>query len=292
MPRRGLGRGLDALIPTGTAPQRQAVLDVRIADITANPYQPRAEASDDDLADLSESIRRHGVIQPLVVRRVGDTYQLVAGERRWRAAQRAGLTTVPCLLRDVSDTNTLQIALVENLQRTDLTPIEAARGYDQLMREFGLTQAEVAEQVGKSRTAVTNTLRLLRLPKEIQDSLQARQISEGHARALLGIEDEATLFAIWRRVQAEGLSVRATERLVQSGHKPSVAKKRPIPPPPPSDDPHLQDAAARMQRALGTRVTIKPKPGGGGHILIEYFNDSDLTAIVESIEGSEWAATR
>ncbi|MFQ6131189.1 MAG: ParB/RepB/Spo0J family partition protein [Armatimonadota bacterium] len=291
MPRRGLGRGLDALIPTGTAPRRHAVVDVRVGEIAANPYQPRAQTPEEDLEELSQSIRRHGVIQPLVVRQVGDVYQLVAGERRWRAAQRAGLTTVPCLVRDVSDEDTLQMALVENLQRSDLTAIEAARGYEQLMRDFGATQAEVAEQVGKSRTAVTNTLRLLRLPQEIQDSLQAGGITEGHARALLGISDERALFSVWRRVQSEGLSVRATERLVKAVERPSTEKKAaPAAPLMSADDPHIVEAAERIQAALGTRVTIKPKASGGGHILIEFFNDSDLTAIVETIEGSEWAA--
>lgn len=292
MPRRGLGRGLDALIPTGTAPQREAVVDVRVDEITANPYQPRVEPSDEDLTELSESIRQHGVIQPLLVRREGNAYQLVAGERRWRAAQQAGLATVPCLVREVADADALQMALVENLQRSDLTPIEAARGYDQLMRDFGMTQAQVAEQVGKSRTAITNTLRLLRLPQEIQDSLQAGAISEGHARALLGIQDEHTLFEVWRRVQGEGLSVRATERLVQAGDKASATKKGGEAKVAVEGDPHVEEAAARIQRALGTRVSIRAKASGGGSIIIEYFNASDLTAIVESIEGSEWETAR
>lgn len=294
MPRRGLGRGLDALIPSGTTAPRQAVLDVRIEDISPNPYQPRADVSDDSLQELAESIRQHGVIQPLLVRRSGTGYELLAGERRWRAARVAGVTAVPCLVRDASDEQTLALALVENLQREDLSPAEAAQGYQRLMDEFNMTQAQVADAVGRSRSAVANTLRLLRLPDEILASLRAGRISEGHARALLGLEDEKRLFAVWRRVEEQGLTVRATERLCREGPetppaaKPAARTVREAP----TADPHYLEAAERIQRALGTKTIIRERAGGGGHIVIDFYDASDLSAIVETIEGQAWSSTR
>ena len=292
MPRRGLGRGLDALIPAGTTAPRQSVLDVRVEDIEPNPYQPRADMPDETLQELVESVRQHGIIQPLLVRRMADGYQILAGERRWRAAMAAGLTAVPCLLRDATDEQTLALALVENLQREDLSAPEAAHGYKRLMDEFELTQTEVADIVGKSRSAVANTLRLLRLPGEILASLQGGRIAEGHARALLSLDDEKQLFAVWRRVEDEGLTVRATERLCQQqkGVVPDRPRAKGRAVSVEASDPHYAEAAERIQRALGTKTTIRRRATGGGHISIEFYDASDLTAIVETIEGQAWSS--
>jgi ParB family transcriptional regulator, chromosome partitioning protein len=283
--KRGLGRGLSELISGDALAQSRSVIEVRLAEIEPNPYQPRKHMDDDSIEDLARSIERHGVVQPILVRRSGDGYQLIAGERRWRAARRAGLATIPCMVDDVNDEGALELALIENLQRDDLSGIEAALGYRRLMEEFGLTQEQVAEYVGKSRSAIANTLRLLDLPEDIRGSIQEGRISEGHGRALLGLaSNPAAMTEAWQRVSEEGLSVRDTERLVREAlsparEAPAVAQPAAAAP----IDPNLAEVQTRLQSALAAKVTIKPRGKRGGTIEIKFSNGEDLDRLVETL---------
>jgi len=292
--KKGLGRGLDALIPGGMTAQTHPVLELPPGDIEPNPFQPRMEVSEESVADLADSIKRHGMIQPLLVRRKGEKYELVAGERRWRAAQMAKAGTVPCIVRDVSDNQSLQLALIENLQREDLTAIEAAMGYQRLISDFDLTQTELGEQLGRSRVAITNALRLLTLPQEIQESIQGGEISEGHGRALLAIHEETELTETWQQVVAKKLSVRETERLVQAKAALQLAheaRRSPGEGKPGAADPYIVEAIERLQSALGTRVEIRPRRAGGGRILCSYHDAEELARLVDSMAGEEqWSS--
>jgi ParB family chromosome partitioning protein len=211
--RRALGRGLDALIPASES--KAGAAEIPIARVSPNPHQPRQDMDEETLAELASSIREHGVIQPLVVTQVGDEYQLIAGERRWRAAQLAGLTTVPAIVKETTPQQMLELALVENVQRADLNPLEEAGAYRQLIDEFGLTQEEVADRVGKSRAAIANTVRLLRLPDDVKEALGAGRISEGHARALLSLPTARLQRQVMDIVEKRGFNVRQTEDLVR-----------------------------------------------------------------------------
>ena len=283
----GLGRGLGALIPTLTeeAPA-PAGLEVDINAIEPNPYQPRASLDPEALGGLADSIRAHGVIQPLVVTRgpERDRYVLIAGERRWRAARLAGLAAVPVVVKEAAPRAMLELALVENVVRADLSPLEEAAAYRQLIDDFGLTQAAVAERVGRSRVSVTNTLRLLAAPEPVQAALSAGEISEGHARALLGLPTAADQLAALELVTGRDLTVRQTEEVVrrwQEGKRP-----RPAAPPPrhPAED-RFQD---RFQAALGTKVTFKrSRSGAGGSLTIHYASDEELDALYQRLVGED-----
>jgi ParB family chromosome partitioning protein len=285
--KKGLGRGLSALIPGAaearaetTSDQRNLRLDVDR--ITASPFQPRRIFDDAKLEELAASIRNQGIVQPLVVRPKGDQFELIAGERRWRAAVRAGLKEVPVVIREASDHEALQLALVENLQREDLNPIEEASGYRRLQEEFHWSQEEMAEKIGKSRPAVANALRLLSLPAEVQQEVAAGNLAAGQARALLGLQTQPLILSACREVIAKGLSTRETEKLVRHltlGRK----RRRPIP----IIDPDLRSVVENMQRALGTRVRLLPKARSmKGKIEIEYYSLEDLDRIVHTIAGS------
>jgi ParB family chromosome partitioning protein len=247
--------------------------------VSPNPHQPRQSISEDSLAELVASIREHGVIQPLIVTQVGDGFQLIAGERRWRAAQLAGLTTVPAIIKETTPQQMLELALVENVQRADLNPLEEAGAYRQLMDEFGLTQEEVAEQVGKSRTAVANTVRLLRLPDDVQEALAAERISEGHARALLALPTVRLQRQVLAAIEARGLNVRQTEALVRQMQaepkEPSARSEL---------SPQDQDAVDRFQQRLGTRVNLV-RGKKGGRVVIHFYSEEELQAIYEAIMG-------
>jgi len=282
--RPGLGRGLDALIPQVPPPGGRSVAEIDISTIQPNPYQPRQAIDDDTIRELAESIRAHGILQPVVVRQSDSGYQLVAGERRWRAARAAGLATIPALVRQANDLQMLQVALVENLQRENINAMDAAAAYGQLMEEFGATQEEVAEAVGKSRTAVANTVRLLKLPPEIQRAVRENRLSEGHARALLALPSGAEMHIVWRKVEADGLSVRETESLVRRIAEP-MAPSEPAAAPAPERDPNVGDLEQRLQRVLGTRVQIRPKRAGGT-IQVTFTSAEDLQRIAELIEGA------
>lgn len=280
MPRRtGLGKGLEALIPLPEA-AAQGVIEVLLASITPNPHQPRAPIRDQDLVELAASIEEHGIIQPLLVTRTPEGYQLIAGERRWRAARLAGLPAVPVLVKEVAPNEVLELALVENLQRSDLNPLEEATAYRQLIEGFGLTQEQVARRVGKSRMAVSNTLRLLKAARPVQEALLAEKISEGHARALLGLERDEAQEAALRTVLKRGLNVRQTEELVRHllGLRPleQQPKREPAP-----ETKALED---RFREALGTRVALK-KGKKGGRLVIYFYSDEELQSIYDQIVG-------
>ena len=282
--KKGLGRGLSALIPNAQEPsaagrEQHATLEVAADRITPSPFQPRRSFDEAKIEELAASIRNQGIIQPLVVRPKGDGFELIAGERRWRAAIKAGVHRVPVVLRDASDHEALQLALVENLQREDLNPIEEAGGYRRLQEEFHWSQEEMAEKVGKSRPAITNSLRLLSLPGEVQQEVSAGNLPAGQARALLGLQTEALIVAACRDVIAKGLSTRETEKMVRfllAGRK----RRRGAP----SIDPDLKSIVENLQRTLGTRVRLIPKARSSkGKIEIEYYASADLERIIQTI---------
>jgi ParB family chromosome partitioning protein len=284
MQKKGLGRGLSALIPAAPEPkQENANLEIDVERITPSPFQPRRSFDEAKIEELASSIRNQGIIQPLVVRPKADQFELIAGERRWRAAIKAGLSHVPVVVRQASDHEALQLALVENLQREDLNPIEEANGYKRLQEEFRWSQEEMAERVGKSRPAITNSIRLLALPTEVQREVALGNLPAGQARALLGLQTEPLILSACREVIAKGLSTRETEKLVRylmSGRK----RRRQIP----LIDPDLRSIVEELQRSLGTRVRLIPKARSAkGKIEIEYYTAPDLERIVHTITGKQ-----
>lgn len=284
--RGGLGRGLASLIPATGAGTATDTNQVALEAIRSNPYQPRTEWDDQQLQELAESIRTHGLIQPLIVSlgRQPETFVLIAGERRLRAARLAGLSTVPVVVKDVAPQALLELALVENLVRADLSPLEEAQAYRQLIEEFGLTQAAVAERVGRSRVSVTNTLRLLNAPDEIQAALVSEQITEGHARALLALTTAIDQIAALKDVVAKNLSVRQTEELVRKWNTRPQSVRAKLQ----GDDRRAWQHADRLQRALQTKVTVKRDAGTGqGAITIHFFDDEQLTALLNRLAGVE-----
>src|SRR4030095_1024514 len=285
LPKRGLGRGLRALIPGASEPRIETdgealSFRVEVDRITPSPFQPRRTFDEAKIEELASSIRNQGIIQPLVVRRNGDAYELIAGERRWRAAMRAGLTHVPIVVRDASDHEALQLALIENLQREDLNPIEKAKGYRRLLEESHWSQEEMAEKVGKSRPAIANSMRLLSLPTEVQQEVSSGNLPAGQARALLGLHSEPLILSAYREVLAKGLSTRETEKLVRHlllGRK----RRRQVP----LIDPDLRSVVEELQRLLGTRVRLLPKARSArGKIEIEYYSLPDLDRIIQTIK--------
>jgi len=283
-PKKGLGRGLSALIPNASEPKVEpradsSTLEVALDRITPSPFQPRRTFDEGKIEELAASIRNQGIIQPLVVRPKGEDFELIAGERRWRAAMKAGLTRVPVVVRDADDHEALQLALVENLQREDLNPIEEANGYRRLQEEFQWNQEEMAERVGKSRPAVANSIRLLGLPAEVQQEVSAGNLPAGQARALLGLHTEPLIISACREVIAKGLSTRETEKMVRhliTGRK----RRRSVP----LIDPDLKSIVEELQRSLGTRVRLLPKARSAkGKIEIEYYTSADLERIIQTI---------
>ncbi len=275
--RPALGRGLSALIPEAPVvpPTVERGLDVDTDLLRPNPYQPRGQVDDSRIDDLARSIRSHGVIQPIVVRRAADgAYEIVAGERRWRASQRAGLLKVPVVIRDVPDDRLLAAALIENIQREDLNPIEEAQAYRRLADDLGLTQDQIADAVGKDRSSIANHVRLLRLPNEIRENLAAGALSMGHARAILGLADEAAQLRVSRDVVAKHLSVRETEALVAKAGQPPVKRAEQ------QKDVHTRAAEDRLRFSLGTRARIVRK-GRGGRIEIDFTNENELQRLFE-----------
>ena len=284
--RSGLGRGLESLIPgIGAETDRGSASAVDIDALEPNPLQPRVRWDEEQLEALAASIREHGIIQPIVVSRPGQVkpYQIIAGERRWRAALRAGLASVPILVREATPAQILELALVENIQRADLNPIEEALAYRQLTVEFGLKQSEIAARVGRSRPSIANTLRLLGAPEAIREAVANEQISAGHAKALLAIDDPIVQEELLNQVIRNGLSVRETERLVQ---RLLESSSRRTTPPTRRVDPTLQTLVSDLQRVLGTKVEIK-RSGQKGRIVIDFFSDEELNAILGRIVGTE-----
>jgi len=259
---------------------------VRLSSITPNPHQPRSPIRDQDLVELAASIEEHGVIQPLIVAKTVDGYQLIAGERRWRAARLAGLPQVPAVVKDAAPKEMLELALVENVQRADLNALEEAQAYHQLMDEFGLTQEEVAKRVGKSRTAVANTLRLLNATRAVKEALLANRISEGHARALLGLEKAEAQESALGVVQNKRLSVRQTEELVRRRLGEEKRPKRKPSPKTRARKAETKGLEDDFRRALGTKVDLM-REGEGGRLVIHFYSDEELDALYERIVGSE-----
>ncbi len=287
--KRGLGKGLEALLTEGERRTTRRLMDditeeIPIDQIAPNPHQPRRRFDEEALAELAASIRVHGVLQPLILARADPTspvpYYIVAGERRWRAAKMAGLTHVPAIVKDATRQQLVEWALVENVQRTDLNPLEAAAAYKSLIDGFGLTQAQVAERVGKSRAAVANTLRLLNLPPEAQAALLEGKISEGHGRALLALDDPDMQRRVLKHIIEKGLSVRETEALVRRIVQGDKTEKKP--PEKPSLPPELQAVERAFRDVLGTKVDVR-KGKRGGQIVIHFYSDEELQAIYEAI---------
>jgi ParB family chromosome partitioning protein len=274
--RPALGRGLSALIPDApAAPQPSARPQEVDADLlTPNPFQPRTVMDEARIEELARSIRANGIIQPIVVRKAGTGYQIIAGERRWRAAQQAGLLKVPIVVRDTPDDQLLAAALIENLQREDLNPIEEAHAYRRLADELHLTQDQIADAVGKDRSSIANTLRLLKLPREMRDGVSAGTLTMGHARALLGLPDEAAQLRVGREVIAKQMSVRETEVLVKKTVEPAPS---PVEPP---KDVHTRAAEEKLRFALGTRVRILRKRRGG-RIEVDFGSEDELQRLYE-----------
>lgn len=296
--KRGLGKGLDSLIPTNvmmesevkhatvstaSSPEEEkdGTLMVKLSKVEPNRKQPRKNFDEDSLQELAESLKQFGMLQPILVQNRGDYYEIIAGERRWRAAKIAGLKEVPVIVRELTDQEIVEISLIENIQREDLNPIEEAQAYKRLLTEFHLKQDEVAERVSKSRTAVTNSMRLLKLCDEVQKMVVDDMISTGHARALISIEDPEEQYLIAQKIFDEKLSVREVEKLVKDLHKP--------PKPPKEENKTLQaiyqEISERLKQSLSTKVSVSAKQNGAGKIEIEFYNHEDLERLLERITG-------
>ena len=277
MKKEVLGRGLEALLSTDlkeSVSETERVKELDLGDIDANPHQPREHFDDEHLGELAESIRKHGVLQPVVVRRAGDRYQLVVGERRVRASRLAGRATIPAIVRDIDDDDSLKFALLENLQREDLTPVEEARGYAALRDEYKLSVKDIAGMLGKDRSTVANTLRLLKLPPRVIELLEQGRLTAGHARAILSVEGEAAQVEWAERVVSQGFTVRETEEAAPA--KKAKKKRRR------QADPQLAAVEERAELRFGTRVRISPRRKGGV-ITIDYYSTEELEAILEKM---------
>ncbi|MFT4112558.1 ParB/RepB/Spo0J family partition protein [Silvibacterium sp.] len=294
--RRALGRGLDTLLPRAAAPApakpepepeaKPQVIEgtpreVPVGDIDRNPYQTRTRFDEAQLNELAASVAATGVVQPILVRPLPNgRFQLIAGERRWLASQRAGKETIPAILRTVSDEQAMEMTIVENLQRTDLNPMEQARAYDRLAGEFKMTQEQMAKRTGKDRASVSNFLRLLRLPEAIQTRVEAGELSFGHARALLALENPETILSAAQKVMALSMSVRQTESYVQGILNPEKKEKGKEKENRQAGDPNVREAELRLQRALGLKVRIEDKKGRG-RVIIEYARLEDFDTLFE-----------
>jgi ParB family chromosome partitioning protein len=275
--KSALGKGLDALIPTEKIGQGYVILG--IDEIKPNTYQPRKDFDEEAIKELASSIQEKGIIQPIVVRKSENTYEIIAGERRWRAAQRVGITRVPVIIKDVSDREALELALVENLQREDLNPIEEATAYEQLIEDFGLTHEDISKRIGKERSTITNQLRLLKLPEEVREALIKGEITAGHARAILGLKSLNKAKEVLEAIRSQKLSVRRTEVLVKklSEDKQTVIRPNDV-------APYIKHLTDGLKKALGTQVKIIDK-GGSGKIEIEYYSNDELERLIEILRG-------
>lgn len=280
--KKGLGRGLDALLGDYTQPTPEGVQELDIHLIDTNAGQPRKDFDQEKLQELADSIRQHGVVQPILLRQNGERYVIVAGERRFRAARLAGLEKVPAIVKDLDEAQVMEVALIENLQREDLNPIEEAAAIRFLMQQHDLTQEEVSKRLSKSRPAIANSLRLLTLPEPVQAYLRNGKLQAGHARALAGLQDPEAQAVLADKIVGEGLSVRAAESLArEQGQKPPRQKKEP-----PATDPDLAAAEASLREWLGTKVSIQGN-SQRGRIVIEYYNAELLQGIYDLLRGGE-----
>ncbi len=274
---KGLGRGLEAIFAE-EVPAENTPVGIRLSEIEPNPRQPRQDFDPVALEELAQSIRENGIITPITLRKTGDTYQIIAGERRWRASRLAGLTEIPAIVLDVDENTAYALALIENLQREDLNPMEEAEGYRRLTQELGLTQEQAAQRVGRSRPAVANALRLLSLPKSVETLLREKQLSAGHARALLPLEREEVMLKAAHTILEQQLSVRQTEALVKQLQKAPADKPEKTP------DIYVQDLERAMAAFTGHKITIR-HGAKKGKITIEYYGNEDLEAVCEALKG-------
>jgi len=281
MGSKRLGKGLGALLPSVDVTEDDVVNEVDISELRANPYQPRKQFDPDSLEELAESIKEHGIIQPLVVRKSIHGYEIVAGERRFRAGKKAGLTKVPVVIRDFTDEQMMEIALIENLQREDLNPMEIANAYKKLMDHFSMTQEELAARVGKSRPHVANFLRLLQLPSAIQEDVSRGTLSMGHARALLGVKEPDVQMKLAEKVKREGASVRQLEEWIQQINQNGIKKKKPKKAE--KVEPQIKRYEEMLQETFNTPVRIRHGKRKG-KIEIEYFSQSELERLVELLQ--------
>lgn len=289
MTRKALGRGLGALLSADRGEPVQQSHRVEIESIDPNPLQPRSFFDESKLQELAQSIRENGLVQPLVVRRKGVRYELIAGERRWRAAQSLGLKQVPITILDVPDEKLLELALIENIQREELNAIEEAQAYQKLIEQIGLTQDELAKRVGRDRSYITNYLRLLRLPDDLKDLVQRGELSTGHARTILSLTDENAQRRLAKTIIAEQLSVREVERLVRNeAPRAERSKSKPR-----TQDPNVATAETKLRRKFGTKVRIIQQPGSQrGRIELEFYSADDLNRIYELLLESRSAAAQ
>ncbi|MBU1487073.1 ParB/RepB/Spo0J family partition protein [bacterium] len=278
-----LGRGLGTLLEDVRLDE-EIIREIEVGKIIPNPYQPRTHFDEGKLEELAASIKEKGVLQPVVLRLSGSNYELVAGERRWRAAKMAGMSRIPAIIRDLNNRDMLKICLIENIQRQNLNPIEEARAYKLLISEFNLVQEDVAKQVGKDRSTVTNMLRLLNLPLEVQKLLEEEKLSMGHARALLGIDNPVLRIEIAKRIIARDLSVREVEKTIQRIKKRNVSRETSKVF---SQDPLIVSYEERLMRSLGTKVKIHPAKKDRGRIEIDYYSLEDFDRIFERLQGEE-----
>jgi len=279
MSARSLGKGLGALIPDIDEPSATVdVAEILVDDISVNPHQPRQDFDSAALEELAASINENGIVQPITVRQKDGKYELIAGERRLRAVKLINMRSVPAYVMSVDDENMLQLALIENIQREDLNPIDIAHAYNDLIETHGLTHGEVADRVGKNRSTVANFLRLLTLPNEIKDALRRGEVSQGHARALLALKDVSKIKSLFRKLMKKGLSVRQVEEIIKSGDGVSqtfsLKKSKPL------KSPQLKAIENNLMMKLGTKVKIRAK-GSGGELLVEYYSDEDLDRLIE-----------
>jgi ParB family chromosome partitioning protein len=276
--KRGLGKGLGALIPENEEPDKNSIVEIKITDIEANENQPRKAFDDETLTDLSESIKEHGVVQPIIVRKLGNSYQIIAGERRWRASRLAGKRTIPAIVKECSNLEVMELALIENLQREDLNSIEEAQAYKSLIEEYKMTQEDISKKIGKSRPAIANSLRLLQLPQAIKNLIAEGRITQGHARALLAISGEKRQLEVAEKIITEQLNVRQIEKMAKET---KVKKKKQTPLS--NYQIEINQLEERLKAALGTKVTIQHK-NNKGKIEIEYYSNEELDRILELLE--------
>ncbi len=282
----GLGMGLDAIFDDNTLEEKESIRHVRLTEVEPNKNQPRKRFDDAEIQTLADSIREHGLIQPITVRTIVDgRYQIVAGERRWRACKMAGVSEIPIIVRELSDEDTAKIALIENVQRADLNPIEEAAAYKQLIEQYGVTQEAIAKMVGKSRSVIANSVRLLNLPEEVQDMLKNDEISVGHAKALAAIEDEETMIEVARKAAEGLLTVRAIERLAAE-----LAKGEDVPEAKSDADRRIINYYTEMEislhERLGRKVKINAGKNGKGSLVIDFFDKEDLNSIADLLANS------
>ena len=279
MNRKALGKGIEALIPSfekGTSEEEftSGTLDLLIDEIVPNRFQPRTQFNDEGLEELENSIKEHGVLQPIIVQKGQNSYELIVGERRWRASKKIGLKKIPAVVREATDAESLELALIENLNRQDLNPIEEADGYARLAKDFGLTQEKISQRMGKSRESVSNTMRLLKLPRKVKEDMISGRLTMGHGRALLGLKNEKDIETLRKKIVGQSLNVRETEAQVNHAQRnkgSSVREK-------PKKDIFIKKLAMELERKLGTKVEIAPSKKGG-KVIIKYYSDDDLERI-------------